>query len=117
MKKLLLLSICLFFLSCSSDDNNIEKEPALENTQWEKVENSGLKSTFIFNQSDCHFIIFSDVLGISTSIYYEYYYNHPEVTLIPKESGKAKLEGIVNNNKMRITNTSTNEEIGVFTKK
>jgi len=118
MKKLLFLfSICFILFSCSSDDNSSEKETSLENTQWEKVEDSGLKSTFIFSKSDCHFIIFSEQLGVSSSIYYEYYYNHPEITLIPNETGKAKLEGVINNNKMTITNTSTNKEVGVYTKK
>lgn len=119
MKKLLFLfSICFILFSCSSDDNSSEKEPSLENTLWEKIED-GSKTALAFNKSSCvlTLTVYNDDIEMSKSADYDYFYTHPEVTVIPRKSGDATLKGIVNNNKMTVTNTSTNKEIGVFIKK
>jgi|SRR5690606_8950763 len=117
MKKLLFLfSICFILFSCSSDDNSTEKDPTLENTQWERLDD-GMRMTFIFSSSQCEYIIRSETSNVSLNTDFDYFYKHPEVTLVPKKSDLATLKGIINNNKMTITNTSTNKEIGVYTKK
>lgn len=119
MKKLLFLLTCTLFLlsSCSSDDDK-DVVPSLKSTVWEGIED-GTKAVVTFSELESTLVLSSTTLPASLSAAYTYTYEHPKVTMYPKESGKAKMEGTVSNDykTMVLVNTSSSKTIAKLTKK
>lgn len=119
MKKLLLLLlICPFILgSCSSDDD--ETDPSLKSTVWKGTQDN-IDIVITFSEFESTMVLSSPLSSsITKSAAYTYTYEHPKVTMYPKEDGNARMEGTVSDDHktMVMVNTSSGKTIGTLTKK
>lgn len=114
---LLLLVLPLVFGSCSKDDDK-DMVPSLKSTVWEGIQDE-TKATVTFSELESTLVLSSTVIDYSLSASYTYTYEHPKVTMYPKESGKARMEGTVSSDykTMILINTSTGKTISTLTKK
>lgn len=108
------------FNGCGKEDTE-----SLEGTTWYDLDSDVSTRYMFINNSECE----SRSDGILTSeeqiVQYTYEYKHPEVKinfissnvfLFGRMIEFADLKGVINGNEMTLTNTSTNENIGVITK-
>lgn len=122
MKKINLIAILIIAMftsySCSKDDvEKIEKKSTLENTIW--VGDASIANTtytISFYKDECTTVMSHKTMDASSSYVYTYTYSHPIVTFTPKDTGNAVLKGVINENKMTVTNTSKEVLMGVVEK-
>lgn len=118
MYLLAMVMIAMFsFSSCSKDDDKDEIVPkSIKSTIWEGIQDD-TKATVSFSDLESTLILQSTTSSVSLSVSYSYTYEHPIVTMFPKVSGNAKMQGTIDGNKMMLVNTSTNKTVATLTKK
>lgn len=106
MKKLMLVlaaTVAIFATGCDKNDND-----TLAGTEWQSTE-SGVK-TLVFSADKA-------ALAEAGAVnYYSYTYDAPTVVLTPERSDYPELRGTVKHNMLTLTNTSTGQTVGIFTR-
>lgn len=108
MKKLMLMlaaTMAIFATGCDKNDNENE---TLTGTEWQSTE-SGVK-TLVFSADK------AALTEAGTVNYYSYTYDAPTVVLTPERSDYPELRGTVKHNMLTLTNTSTEQTVGIFTR-
>ena len=108
MKKLMLMlaaTMAIFATGCDKNDNENE---TLTGTEWKSSEN-GVK-TLVFSADK------AALTEAGAVNYYTYTYNAPTVVLTPERSDYPELRGTVKHNMLTLTNTSTEQTVGIFTR-
>ena len=108
MKKLILVlaaTVAIFATGCDKNDKETE---TLAGTEWQSSENR--VKTLVFS---------ADKAALSeagTVNYYSYTYDAPIVVLTPERSDYPELSGTIKHNMLTLTNTSTGQTVGIFTR-
>ena len=108
MKKLLLMLttfVAIFATGCDKNDND-----SLAGTEWLSSE-SGTKTLTLVFSADKAALADAGVVN-----YYSYTYAAPTVVLTPERSDYPELRGTIKHNMLTLTNTSTGQTVGIFTK-
>ena len=106
MKKLMLMFAfvaAIFATGCDKGDNE-----TLAGTEWQSSEN-GVK-TLLFSADR------AALTEAGTVYYYSYTYDAPTVVMTPERSDYPELRGTIKHNILTLTNTSTEQTVGIFTK-
>lgn len=108
MKKLLLMLAAMVAIFATGCGKNDKENDMLAGTEWLSNENG--EKTLLFSADKAALT----EAGIVS--YYSYTYDAPTVMLTPERSDAPQLRGTVKHNMLTLTNTSTGQTVGIFTK-
>ena len=106
MKKLMLMlaaMVAIFATGCDKNDND-----TLAGTEWQSSENR--VKTLVFSADK------AALTEAGAVNYYSYTYDAPIVVLTPERSDYPELRGTIKHNMLTLTNTSTGQTVGIFTR-
>ena len=110
MKKLLLMLAAMVAIFATGCDKNDKDNDSLAGTEWLSSE-SGTKTLTLVFSADKAALADAGVVN-----YYSYTYAAPTVVLTPERSDYPELRGTIKHNMLTLTNTSTGQTVGIFTK-